>query len=228
MVFDRPAQSCETASSSLGNPQIPDDDKPTYQAQSTNCGTVGLMNLRRPWILDSRVWLGLGVLAFCLGISVYVCHRDRAIAAREGTAVGITTDRQSIRFGTRIIYIFSVNDQWFTGSESSSMGDDRWPGRRVSVYYDSQNPNENALTDFAELSHSPYSAVSIWWDAKKSRGWLIGGGFFLFLAIVGALTGDALSRGGMIYRDEEPKEFWWVIAIECIGGFFMIWLSLTS
>jgi hypothetical protein len=108
------------------------------------------------------------------------------------------------------------------------MGDERWPGRQVSVYYDSENPNENALTDFAILSQSPWGAVSNWVDAEKSRGWLIGGGFFLFLATVGALTGEALSRGGMIYRDEEPKEFWWVIAIEWIGGFFLIWLSLTT
>lgn len=186
------------------------------------------MNLRRPWILDSRVWLGLGVLAFCLGISVYVCRRDRAIAAHEGTAAGIITDRQNIRFGTRIVYTFSVNDRRFSGSNTSSADENRWPGARVSVYYDSQNPNENALIDFGELSSSPYSAVSNWWDAKTGRGWLIGGGFFLFLAIVGALTGHALSRGGMIYRDVEPKEFWWVIAIECIGGFFLIWLSLTS
>lgn len=185
------------------------------------------MNSRRPWILNSRIWFGLGVLAFCLGISVYVCRRDRGIAAREGTVVGIVTDRQTIRFGTRIIYTFSVNGQRFTGSNSSSMSDELWPTAQVSVYYDSQNPNENALIDFAELSQSPYTAVSNWWNARRSRGWLIGGGLFLFLAIVGALTGEALSRGGMIYRNEEPKEFWWVIAIECIGGFILIWLSLT-
>jgi hypothetical protein len=188
----------------------------------------GPMKSRGAWILDSRILLCLGVLAFCIGVSVYVCRKDRAIASRERTAVGITTDRQHIRFGTRTIYTFSVNDQWFTGSDSSSIGDELWPGRQVSVYYDFENPNENALTDFAILSQSPWSAVSNWVDAEKSRGWLIGGGFFLFLATVGALTGEALSRGGMIYRDEEPKEFWWVIAIECIGGFFLIWLSLTT
>jgi hypothetical protein len=57
---------------------------------------------------------------------------------------------------------------------------------------------------------------------------LIGGGFFLFLAVVGAFTGEALTRGGMVYRDEEPKKFWRVIAIECLGGVFLIGLYLRS
>jgi len=183
-------------------------DCPTYQAQATNCGTVGLMNSRRPRILDSKLWFGLGVLAFCLGISVYVCRRDRVIAAREGTGVGIVTDRQTIRLGTRTIYTFSVNDQWFTGSNSSSMSDALWPGAQVSVYYDSRNPNENALIDFAELSQSPNRAVTTWWEAETSRGWLIGGGFLLFLAVIGTFTGETLARfQGVVRRAEDPRGF---------------------
>ena len=208
---------------------MPVSDKTTYQAQATNCGTVGLMNSRRPRILDSKIWFGLGVLAFCLGISVYVCRRDRVIAAREGTGVGIVTDRQTIRFGTRIIYTFSVNDQWFTGSNSSSMSDDLWPGAQVSVYYDSRNPNENALIDFAELSQSPYSAVSTWWDAETSRGWLIAGGFFLFLAVIGTFTGETLVRfQGVVRRAEDPKGFWWDVALYYFFGAIFIALYLLN
>jgi hypothetical protein len=79
---------------------------------------------------------------------------------------------------------------------------------QVLVYYDSQNPNENALTDFAEMSRNPFTSLAHWWDDQKSHGWLIGGAFFLFLAVVGTLTGEALARGGMVYCDEEPKTFW--------------------
>jgi hypothetical protein len=186
------------------------------------------MDSRRPRILDSRIWLGLGVLAFCLGISVYVCRTDRVIAAREGTAVGIVTDRQSIRLGTRIIYTFSVNDQWFTGSNSSSMSDALWPGAQVSVYYDSQNPNENALIDFAELSQSPYRAVLTWLDAE-SRGWLIAGGSFVFLAVIGTFTGETLVRfQGVIRRAEDPKGFWWDVALYYFFGAIFIALYLLN
>jgi hypothetical protein len=186
------------------------------------------MDSRRPRILDSRIWLGLGVLAFCLGISVYVCRRDRVIAARERAAAGIVTDRQSIRLGTRIIYTFSVNDQWFTGSNSSPMSDALWPGAQVSVYYDSQNPNENALIDFAALSQSPYRAVSTWWDAD-SRGWLIAGGFFLFLAVIGTFTGETLVRfQGVVRRAEDPKGFWRDVALYYFFGAIFIALYLLN
>ncbi len=187
------------------------------------------MNSRRSWILNGQIWLGLGVLAFCIGISVYVCRQDRAIAAREGSGVGIITDRQTIRFGTRVIYTFSVNDQWFTGSNSSSMSDNLWPGTQVSVYYDSQNPNENALIDFAELSQSPYSAVSTWWDAEASRGWLIAGGFFLLLGVIGTFTGETLVRfQGVVRRAEDPKGFWWDVALYYFFGAIFIALYLLN
>jgi hypothetical protein len=187
------------------------------------------MNSRHPWISDSRIWFGLGVLAFCLGISVYVCGRDRAIAAREGTAVGIVTDRQNIRFGTRIIYTFSINDRWFSGSNSSSTDENRWPGAQVSIYYDSQNPNENALIDFAELSHSPYRAVSNWWDAEPARAWLIPGGLLLCLAVIGTLTGETLVRfQGVVRRAEDPKGFWWDVALYYFFGAIFIALYLLN
>ena len=206
----------------------PVSETQTYQAQATNCGTVGLMTSRRPRILNSKIWFGLGVLAFCLGISVYVCRRDRVIGAREGTGVGIVTDRQTIRFGTRIIYTFSVNGRWFTGSNSSSMNDDLWPGAQVSVYYDSRNPNENALIDFAALSQSPYRAVSTWWDAE-SRGWLIAGGFFLLLAVIGTFTGETFVRfQGVLRRAEDPKGFWWDVALYYFFGAIFIALYLLN
>ena len=185
------------------------------------------MDSRRPLILDSRIWLGLGVLAFCLGISVYVCRTDRVIAARERTAVGIVTARENMRYGTRIRYTFAVNDQWFTGS-SSSPTNVLWPGTQVAVYYDPQNPNENALIDFAALSQSPYRAVPTWWGAE-SRGWLIVGGFFLFLAVIATFTGETLVRSrGVVRRAEDPKGFWRDVALYYLFGAVFIVLYLWN
>jgi hypothetical protein len=185
------------------------------------------MKPRGGWISDSRIWLGLGVLTFCLVMPVYTSRAHGAIAAREGTAYGIITVHETRRFDYRYSYVFSVNGHWFAGWKSSRKNDLEC-GMRVLVYYDPQNPNENALTDFAEMSRNPFTSLAHWWDDQKPHGWLICGGFFLFLAVVGTLTGEALARGGMVYRDEEPKEFWWLIAIECLGGVFLIGLYLTS
>jgi hypothetical protein len=185
------------------------------------------MKPRGGWISDSRIWFGLGVLAFCIVMPAYTSRVHGAIAAREGTAYGIITDHQTINFEHRFRYIFSVNGQWFTGWKSSLKNGFEF-GMQVLVYYDSQNPNENSLTDFAEMSRNPFTSLAHWWDDQKPHGWLIGGGFFLFLAVVGAFTGEALTRGGMVYRDEEPKKFWRVIATECLGGVFLIGLYLRS
>jgi hypothetical protein len=124
-------------------------------------------------------------------------------------------------------YAFSVNGQWFKGRESS-LKNDREFGMQVLVYYDPQNPNENALSDFAEMSRNPFTSLGHWWDDQKPHGLLIGGGFFLFLAVVGASTGEFLGRGGRVYRDEEPKKFWWLIALECVCGVFLMGLYFAS
>jgi len=185
------------------------------------------MKLRRRWMSDSRILLGLGVLAFCLAMPVYTSRATGAIAAREETAYGIVIDHGTRRYDYWYSYRFFANGQYFTGWNSSPNNDHAF-GMTVLVYYDSQNPNENALTDFAEMSRTPFTSLVFWVDDQRQRGWLIGGGFFLFLAMVGTLTGEALGRGGMVYRKEDPKVFLWLIAIEWLGGLFLIGLYLTS
>lgn len=52
---------------------------------------------------------------------------------------------------------------------------------------------------------------------------LIFGGFLLFLAVVGTCTGEAWARyGRVVYRAEEPEQFWEVIATEYIGAACLI------
>jgi hypothetical protein len=158
---------------------------------------------------------------------VYTSRATEAIAAREGTAYGIVIDHGSRRYDYWYSYRFLVNGQYFTGWNSSPNNDHEF-GMTVLVYYDSQNPNESALTDFAEMSRNPFTSLVYWWDDHTPRGWLISGGFLLFVGVVGTLTGQALGRWGMVYREAEPKLFWWLIAIESLVGLFMIGLYLTS
>src|SRR5882672_2245698 len=125
-----------TISLGAGVLPLPHSEKRTSQAQSTNCGTVGLMEPRSVWKLDRRIWLGLGVLALSLVMFVYTSRADGAIAAREGTAEGIVTAQETARFGYRYNYVFSANGQRFTGWDSSSKND-LGIGMQVFVYYDS-------------------------------------------------------------------------------------------
>ena len=178
------------------------------------------MQTRSVWTFASRILLILGVLALGLIIFAYARRADSARVAREGTAPGIVTAQRMARFyGHYYDYVFSVDGQPFMGRDSQSKNDYEI-GNPVVVYYDSQNPRKNALTDFAEFR----------WDGPTPYGLLISGVFFLLLAGAATLTGEALARGGVVYRTEEPKEFWWVIAIECLGGVGLIgyFLYLTT
>src|ERR1700735_3834646 len=60
-------------------------------------------------------------------------------------------------------------------------------------------------------------------DLKPPYGLLIGGVFFLFLAVGGTCTGKARALfGHVVYRDEEPKRFWGLIASHYLVGLFLI------
>jgi len=51
--------------------------------------------------------------------------------------------------------------------------------------------------------------------------------FVLVIAVIFTLSGEALERyGRMVSRAEEPKRFWWNVAMFYLGGIFFIALYL--
>jgi hypothetical protein len=44
----------------------------------------------------------------------------------------------------------------------------------------------------------------------------------LVLAVISTFTGQALTRGPMVYRTEDPKTFWWAVASWYLLGVFLI------
>jgi len=56
---------------------------------------------------------------------------------------------------------------------------------------------------------------------------LILGGISLFGAVVSTCTGKTWARTGRtIYRDKEPSEFWWVVAIYYFGAVLFVGIFL--
>jgi hypothetical protein len=69
-----------------------------------------------------------------------------------------------------------------------------------------------------------YSCLINW----QPRFLLIGIGLFL-AAVAFTLTGETVERfHGMVYRAEEPKRFWWNVAMFYLGGIFFIALYLRN
>jgi hypothetical protein len=52
--------------------------------------------------------------------------------------------------------------------------------------------------------------------------WLLLGIFTVVMAVVATCTGEAWSRGCVVYRAKKPVEFWFVVAIYYVGGVFLI------
>lgn len=96
-------------------------------------------------------WNLLVVLPWAIGAIVFI-HAwkvDREVAAREQTTLGIVTTHEPSNHN-RYGYVFWVNGKNFTGWESPKK-EELEIGKQVVVYYDPQNPNKNALTEFQDL-----------------------------------------------------------------------------
>jgi hypothetical protein len=62
-----------------------------------------------------------------------------------------------------------------------------------------------------------------WLKKPMPHGRLVFGVFLLFLAVRGTCTGEAWAYlGQVVYRDEEPKKFWSLVATHYLVGIFLI------
>jgi hypothetical protein len=62
----------------------------------------------------------------------------------------------------------------------------------------------------------------------RQHRFLLIGIVLLLMAVVFTLTGESLERGRMAHRAEEPKRFWWDVALFYLGGIFFIGLYLFN
>jgi H+/Cl- antiporter ClcA len=61
----------------------------------------------------------------------------------------------------------------------------------------------------------------------RQHRFLLIGIIVLVIAVIFTLSGESLERyGRMVSRAEEPKRFWWSIAMFYLGGIFFIALYL--
>jgi hypothetical protein len=67
--------------------------------------------------------------------------------------------------------------------------------------------------------------------ADSGYGFLIFGIVSLILALYATCTGEAWARWGrVIQRAEDPKRFWWLVAVYCLGSvvFIGVFIYRTS
>lgn len=137
-------------------------------------------------ILDRRVrdaerrwanpswWNLLVALPWALGavLLVHDWQVNRTIATRQQTTQGVITAHQPENHN-RYGYVFSVNGKTFNGWESPKK-EKLEIGKHVVVYYDPQDPNKNALTDFRELGLSSLGPVPAMFFGIGLLVWYIG------------------------------------------------------
>lgn len=62
-----------------------------------------------------------------------------------------------------------------------------------------------------------------WLKKPMPHGRLVFGVFLLFLAVRGTCTGEAWAYlGQVVYRDEEPRQFWLLVAVQFLDGLGLI------
>jgi hypothetical protein len=94
----------------------------------------------------------LVALPWVIGLvfSIYVGIADRILAQREKKTQGTIASHEPSNHN-RYGYTFSVNSKSYSGWESPRK-EEPTVGQQVTVYYDPDDPNRNALTDFRDLS----------------------------------------------------------------------------
>jgi Protein of unknown function (DUF3592) len=132
----------------------------------------GMRDAERRWANPSW-WNLLVFLPWTLGaiLSIHAWNVERAIASREQTTQGVITSHEPANHN-RYGYVFSVNGNTFNGWESPKK-EELEIGKQVVVYYDPKNPQQNALTDFGELSINSLGPLPLVFFAIGGVAWYI-------------------------------------------------------
>ena len=126
----------------------------------------------RTWANPSW-WYLLPVLPWTI-LTIFSVHKwavDRDIATRERTTEGVINAHEPANHN-RYGYAFSVNDKSFSGWESPGK-DGLEIGKQVLVYYDSIDPNRNALTEFQDSSTNALGPVPLMLSGIGAIAWYI-------------------------------------------------------
>lgn len=115
---------------------------------------------RRAWNPPSW-WNLLVVLPWAIGLVLMVneWRTDNQIAARQRTTSGVITAHAPTNHN-QYAYKFEVEDKSYTGWEGPK-GRELAIGETVMVYYDPENPNKSALTDFHELGTASVGPIPL-------------------------------------------------------------------
>jgi hypothetical protein len=116
----------------------------------------------------------------CATFMLVASHYDKDIASRQGTTTGPIVDREPSNHN-KYCYKFRARGREYSGWETPLKAEPRI-GQSVTVYYDTGNPDESALTDYKDLS-----------EAWAGRAWFISfcaGLMLLFVHLIERLTND--------------------------------------
>ncbi|HEX4785349.1 MAG TPA: hypothetical protein VH350_13475 [Candidatus Sulfotelmatobacter sp.] len=61
------------------------------------------------------------------------------------------------------------------------------------------------------------------WHKPWPLGGLLFGLFMVLLAVIATFTGKTYGRGGSADRSKEPLTYWLTLAIQYLGGAYLIW-----
>jgi hypothetical protein len=119
-----------------------------------------LARTSRAWNRPSW-WNLLVVLPWAIGLVLMIneWRTHRQIAARQRTTSGVIAAHDPANHN-QYGYKFEVDGKSYTGWEGPK-GRELAIGKAVMVYYDPENPNKNALTDFRDLGTASIGPVPL-------------------------------------------------------------------
>ena len=119
-----------------------------------------------PWLLGAALML-------------VASQDDSEVASRQGATIGQVMTHEPSNHN-RYGYKFRVDGHEYSGWETPTKKEPT-VGQSVTIYYDTRSPNENALTDYNELSSA--------WSARAWGVFFIAGLLFLGIYLTEHLRG---------------------------------------